>query len=328
MKLLVYTGQDRARDGERVGVLVNATQVGDVRAAYAAALAERGVPHAEQAAASAIPASLTALLETGDAGLAAAREALRYLSRDAHRDPRLMTPLARCHLCAPLRPSKLIAVGRNYLSHNESVGTKVEMQVPSAWIKANSAICGPMDDIVKPRATKQLDYETELSIVIGKRCRDVPESKAYDVIAGYTIVNDVSARDIARIERKEANQLLGKMFDTFAPMGPWMVTADEIADPNRLRLQTRVNGEVRQNASTSTVIWSVPKLIAYISQMTLEPGDVITTGTPDGCAMGRQPGESSWYLEPGDVVESDVEGIGVMRNRVVAEPHTPSSWNW
>lgn len=327
MKLAVYTRQGRSAD-ERVGVVVDGTRIGDVRAAYAAVLKERNVAHADEAAAATIPTSLTALLQSGEAGMSAVREALRYLSRGSPLDGNLLAPIASCHLCAPLRPSKLIAVGRNYLSHNEAVGTKVEMQVPSAWIKANSAITGPMDDIVKPRATRELDYETELSIVIGKRCRDVPESKAYDVIAGYTIVNDVSARDIARIERKEANQLLGKMFDTFAPMGPWLVTADEIPDPMRLRLQTRVNGEIRQNASTSTVIWPIPKLIAYISQMTLEPGDVITTGTPDGCAMGRKPGESSWYLQPGDVVESDVEGIGVMRNRVVAEPDKPSSWAW
>jgi 2-keto-4-pentenoate hydratase/2-oxohepta-3-ene-1,7-dioic acid hydratase in catechol pathway len=181
---------------------------------------------------------------------------------------------------------------------------------------------------VKPDATKELDYETELSIVIGRRCRDVPEAEAYGVIAGYTIVNDVSARDIARIERKEANQLLGKMFDTFAPMGPWLVTADEIRDPMQLRLQTRVNGEIRQNASTSTMIWTIPQLISYISQATLEPGDVITTGTPDGCAMGRKPEESSWYLQPGDVLESEVEGVGVMKNRIVAEPPKRKSWQW
>lgn len=328
MKLVVYTTQGEADDRERLGVVVNDTQVGDLRGAYGRVLAtERGDPNPEETARRVIPASLTALLQLGDSTMSAVREAHRYLSMNGT-GADMLTPLADCRLRAPLRPSKLIAVGRNYLSHNEAVGTKVEMQVPSAWIKANSAIAGPMDDIVKPHATKELDYETELSIVIGKRCRDVPESRAYDVIAGYTIVNDVSARDIARIERKEANQLLGKMFDTFAPMGPWLVTADEIRDPMQLRLQTRVNGEVRQNASTSAVIWSIPKLIAYISQMTLEPGDVITTGTPDGCAMGRQPGETPWYLQPGDILESEVEGIGTMRNRVVAAPDRTPSWNW
>lgn len=328
MKLAVYTKQGERTENARIGVAVNESQIGDVRAAHAAVINERRTQKADSATVPAIPGSLTELLRLGEPAMTAVRDALSYLTRSSHAANGLLTPIANCHLHAPLQPSKLIAVGRNYLSHTESVGTKVEMQVPSAWIKANSAITGPMDDIVKPRATKELDYETELSIVIGKRCRDVPESKAFDVIAGYTIVNDVSARDIARIERKEANQLLGKMFDTFAPMGPWLVTADEVGDPMKLRLQTRVNGEVRQDASTSTVIWSIPKLIAYISQMTLEPGDVITTGTPDGCAMGRKPGESSWYLEPGDVLESEVEKIGVMRNRIVAEPDRARSWTW
>lgn len=324
MKLVMYSKKGEPADSQRVGVVVGGNRVGDLRVAH-----ERLADHRNTNGAS-LPTSITALLAAGEVGARAAREACRYLSEDAAGSSAhdLLTPLDACRLHAPLAPSKLIAVGRNYLSHTESVGTKVEMQVPSAWIKANSAITGPTSDIVKPRATNELDYETELSIVIGKRCRNVPESRAYDVIAGYTIVNDISARDIARIERKEANQLLGKMFDTFAPMGPWMVTADEIADPNHLRLVTRVNGEVRQDASTGTCIWTVPQLIAYISQLTLEPGDVITTGTPDGCAMGRKPGESSWYLTPGDVLESEVEGIGVMRNRIIDAPNEAVSWNW
>ena len=330
MKLVMYTKQGEPADKQRVGVLVGDSQVGDLRAAHERRLADRGAASRASANGGTMPSSITALLAAGEPATRAAKDAYGFLSEGtgngAMRD--LLTPLGVCRLHAPLTPSKLIAVGRNYLSHTESVGTKVEMQVPSAWIKANSAITGPMDDIVKPRATSELDYETELSIVIGKRCRNVPEARAYDVIAGYTIVNDISARDIARIERKEANQLLGKMFDTFAPMGPWMVTADEIADPNRLQLTTRVNGEVRQDASTGTCIWTVPRLIAYISQMTLEPGDVITTGTPDGCAMGRKPGESSWYLTPGDVLESEVEGIGVMRNRIVDAPNEAVSWKW
>jgi 2-keto-4-pentenoate hydratase/2-oxohepta-3-ene-1,7-dioic acid hydratase in catechol pathway len=321
MKLAMYAKRKEAADAERIGVLVGDGHIGDLQRAHQRLQGHGAAP---------IASSITALLASGDVGMRLATDAFRYLSEILHSGSaaELLTPIADCRLAAPLRPSKLIAVGRNYLSHTEAAGTKVEMQVPSAWIKANSAITGPMDDVIKPRATNELDYETELSIVIGRRCRNVPESRAFEVIAGYTIVNDISARDIARIERKEANQLLGKMFDTFAPMGPWMVTADEIRDPNQLRLQTRVNGEVRQDASTSTCIWTVSKLIAYISQMTLEPGDVITTGTPDGCAMGRKAGESSWYLVPGDILESEVEGVGVMRNRIVAAPDEQVSWRW
>ena len=332
MKLMVYHGSDETSAQGRLGVLLDSGNVGDLRAGYAQYLAKvRNDPRADATASALIPGTLAALLEAGAPAMQAAVETQRYLSQAGQADGKgegLAKPLSACRLHAPLRPSKLIAVGRNYRSHNESVGTKIDMQVPSAWVKANSAITGPMDDIVKPDATRELDYETELSIVIGKRCRDVPAEEAYGVIAGYTIVNDVSARDIARIERKEANQLLGKMFDTFAPMGPWLVTADEIRDPMRLRLQTRVNGEIRQDVSTSTMIWTIPQLISYISQATLEPGDVITTGTPDGCAMGRKPGETPWYLEPGDVLESEVEGVGVMQNRIVAEPKKRKSWQW
>jgi len=332
MKLMVYSGSGESSGRGRLGVMLDSGDVGDLRGGYALHLSkERKHARADEAASNLVPDTLAAFLEAGPPAMQAAVDTQRFLSQEARAGAKnggLVKPLAECRLHAPLRPSKLIAVGRNYRSHNESVGTKIDMQVPSAWIKANSAITGPMDDIVKPDATKELDYETELSIVIGKRCRDVPEAEAYGVIAGYTIVNDVSARDIARIERKEANQLLGKMFDTFAPMGPWLVTADEIRDPMQLRLQTRVNGEIRQDVSTSTMIWTIPQLISYISQATLEPGDVITTGTPDGCAMGRKPDESSWYLQPGHVLESEVEGVGVMKNRIVAEPPKRKSWQW
>jgi len=332
MKLMVYSGSGESSGRGRLGVLLDSGDVGDLRGGYALHLSkEKKNPRSDEAASRLIPDTLAALLEAGAPAMQAAVDTQRFLSQETQagaKNDGLVKPLAECRLHAPLRPSKLIAVGRNYRSHNESVGTKIDMQVPSAWIKANSAITGPMDDIVKPDATKELDYETELSIVIGKRCRDVPEAEAYGVIAGYTIVNDISARDIARIERKEANQLLGKMFDTFAPMGPLLVTADEIRDPMQLRLQTRVNGEIRQNVTTSTMIWTIPQLISYISQATLEPGDVITTGTPDGCAMGRKTDESSWYLEPGHVLESEVERIGVMKNRIVAEPPKRKSWQW
>src|SRR6185437_12006672 len=141
-----------------------------------------------------------------------------------------------------------------------------------------------------------------------------------------TVANDVSARNIARLERKEGNRLLGKMFDGFAPIGPWLVTKDEVRDPMNLKVITRVNGELRQNGSTHDMIWSIPQLIAYVSQMTLEPGDVILTGTPEGTAFGRKPGQTPWFLNPGDVLESEVESIGVMRNPIVEDKTAERSW--
>lgn len=220
----------------------------------------------------------------------------------------------------------MIAIGRNYLAHLNEAGVALPMSIPSSWIKATSAMLGPYDDIVKPAVVNELDYETELTIVIGQRCKDVPEARAYDVIAGYTVVNDISARDIVRRERAEGNQMLGKMFDGFAPAGPWLITKDEIANPMDLAITTRVNGEIRQNSRTANMIWSIPKMIAFLSQMTLEPGDMITTGTPEGVAMGHE-GES-WFLKDGDVVESEVEGVGVMRNKITDETSREASWEW
>lgn len=239
-------------------------------------------------------------------------------------------PLADCKLLAPVaRPSKIIAVGRNYRSHNREMSAgdgRFPNVVPSAWIKATSTMAGAFDDVVKPRATQKLDYETELAVVIGRRCRHVAEEDAYSVIAGYTVASDITARDVVAIERAEGNQLLGKMFDTFCPMGPWFVTADEVPDPMALDLVTRVNGEVRQNSNTSNMIWPIPKLIAYVSQMTLEAGDIILTGTPSGVAMGHKGGD--WFLKHGDVLESELVGIGTMRNRIVDAPDRPTSWDW
>ncbi len=239
-------------------------------------------------------------------------------------------PLADCQLLAPMaRPSKIIAVGRNYRSHNTEMSAgdgRFPNVVPSAWVKATSTLTGAFDDVIKPRATQKLDYETELAVVIGRRCRHVREQDATSVIAGYTIASDITARDVVAIERAEGNQLLGKMFDTFCPMGPWFVTADEIPDPMNLALRTRVNGEVRQDSNTANMIWPIPKLIAYLSQMTLEAGDIILTGTPSGVAMGHKGGD--WFLKDGDVLESELEGIGTMRNRIVDAPDAATSWNW
>ena len=333
MRLMNVVTGPRGPDTSWLGVLLSGDYVGDLRGGHARFLSEVEVDPGESTVGrTSFPTSVAELLRDGSVD--AVRATYEWMSKLVKDDPSacdsdgrpLFVPLADCQLLAPLSPSKLIAVGRNYLSHLEEADTTLDHRVPSAWIKANNTICGPGDDIVKPKATQELDYETELSLVIGRRCKDVLESRAYEVLAGYTIVNDVSARDVARTERKEGNQLLGKMFDTFAPMGPWLVTADEIPDPMNLRLLTRVNGEVRQDSNTNTMIWPIPKLIAYISQMTLEPGDVITTGTPDGCAMGHE-GEN-WFLKPGDILESELEGIGVITNPVVDEPDKKASWRW
>lgn len=335
MRLVQYNAKSEPVPHVRTGVLVDDGTVGDVRAGYARFLNDtRGDAQAHELALLRIPARLAAIIANGKEAWQAVRDAATYLgelkdrSKTGLKGEPLFTPLADCRLHATIRPNKLIAVGRNYRDHLAEAQLKLPMVVPSAWIKATSSIIGPTRDIVRPSCVKELDYETELAVVIGQKAKNVPEHKAYDIIAGYTVGNDISARDIVRIERKEGNQLLGKMFDTFAPIGPCLVTKDEIPDPMNLRIMTRVNGEVRQNSNTRNMIWSIPKLIAYLSQMTLEPGDVILTGTPEGVALGRKPEEPSWFLQPGDVLESEVEGIGVMRNKIVDAPAEEKSWQW
>jgi 2-keto-4-pentenoate hydratase/2-oxohepta-3-ene-1,7-dioic acid hydratase in catechol pathway len=183
-------------------------------------------------------------------------------------------------------------------------------------MKPLSSITGPGRDIVKPRGCAELDFETELAVVIGKKCRHVSEHDAYGVVAGYTILNDVTARDIARRERDGGRPFLSKAFDTFAPMGPWMVTREAIPDPMHLRIVTRVNGEVRQEGNTQEMIFPIAKLISYMSQMTLMPGDVIATGSPGGGGLANP----EWMLKAGDLIECEIEGIGVLRNAVIDEP--------
>lgn len=337
MKLLRYNASGESATLARLGTLLPGDLVGDMRAGYAHYLAkEAGDGQAREVAALRMPPHIAQFLAIGAPGWEAARRCHAHLAALAGSNPAatgldgeaLFMPLASARLHAAVRPSKVIAVGRNYAEHLKEAGVKIEMKVPSAWIKANNAIIGPTRDIEKPEFVHELDYETELCVVIGKRCKNVPESEAWDVIAGYTVMNDVSARDVVKIERKEGNQLLGKMFDGFAPLGPWLVTRDEIPDAQNLKLITRVNGEIRQNGNTRDMIWPIPKLIAYLSQMTLEPGDVISTGTPEGVAMARKPGLPPWYLKPGDVLESEVEGVGVLRNKIVASTTTQGSWKW
>jgi acylpyruvate hydrolase len=190
---------------------------------------------------------------------------------------------------------------------------------PVAFLKLPGTVIGPEDDIPHPPEVKHLDYEVELAIVIGKLCVDVTEDEALDYVAGYAAFNDISARDIIRAENKTGIHLMGKNFPGFAPMGPYLVTADEILDPQNLKLRLSVNGEIRQDSNLSYMIFKIREMISYWSQMGLNPGDVLTTGTPRGVAAGRRPDQPPWWLKPGDVIEAEVEEVGRLRNRVLAE---------
>lgn len=324
MKIMRYSRRHEPSSRSRLGVLVGGDLVADLRAGYALYLVDEvGNRKGPEVAQLYIPSYIAQFLHIGEPAWLALGDAYSYLAELATTSPGatglggepLFIPLAECRLYAPLRPLKLIATGRNYPGYTRNPGRQAGM-VPAAFMKALSSITGPGRDIVKPRGTAELDFETELAVVIGSKCKHVSEHEAYGVIAGYTILNDVTARDVARRERDGGHPFLAKTFDTFAPMGPWMVTREAIPDPMHLRIVTRVNGEVRQDGNTKDMIFSIPKLVAYMSQLTLMPGDVIATGSPGGGGLANP----DWLLQAGDVVECEIEGIGVLRNAVVDEP--------
>ncbi|MCS7144440.1 MAG: fumarylacetoacetate hydrolase family protein [Archaeoglobaceae archaeon] len=223
------------------------------------------------------------------------------LNRDILVFGSLEFPVACIKFLPPVIPSKIVAVGLNYLDHAEELGMPTPEE-PIIFMKPPSAVIGDGDSIIIPGASKRVDYEGELAVVIGKRCRNVSKEKAKDFILGYTCFNDVTARDL---QAKDGQWTRAKSFDTFAPLGPYVV---EIDDPRNLKIETRVNGEIKQRSNTSNMIFDVYSLIEFISSiMTLEAGDVIATGTPAGIGM----------LKSKDFVEVEIEKIGVLRNSVI-----------
>jgi 2,4-diketo-3-deoxy-L-fuconate hydrolase len=222
---------------------------------------------------------------------------------------RLGSPIAR--------PSKIVCIGLNYVDHARETGATPPPE-PVIFLKSTTALCGPQDDIVIPRNSVKTDWEVELAVVMGKRASYISEADALDYVAGYCLHNDVSEREF-QIERSGTWDK-GKGCDTFAPLGPWLVTPDEMGDVHQLRLWLTVNGRLMQDGTTANLIFNIPYLIAYISQfMTLLPGDVISTGTPAGVGLGMKP---NVYLKPGDVVELGIDHLGVARQNIKAYGNT------
>jgi 2-keto-4-pentenoate hydratase/2-oxohepta-3-ene-1,7-dioic acid hydratase in catechol pathway len=234
--------------------------------------------------------------------------------KDAAASGQYILPLAAVSLLAPIpRPRKnIFCVGKNYRDHVKELKSEELPKYPVFFTKAPTAVIGPEMAIDShPEVTRYLDYEGELSVVIGAEAKAVKKEQVLDYIFGYTILNDVSARDR---QKRHGQWFMGKSLDTFAPMGPVLVHKDELPDPHNLKIETRVNGEVRQSANTAMMIFDIPALIETLcAGITLEPGDIIATGTPAGVGLGFDPPR---FLQPGDVVEVEIEGIGVLRNTV------------
>lgn len=299
MKLLTFTTA-RGREG-RFGVLLSGPFVLDVTAL-----------------AGGLPATLLECIQRGKDALLKVREAAAdaeaRLAR-GERPPNVLA-LSELQIEVPFRPGKIMAVGLNYADHvAEASGSRYSRV--AGFVKLSSCVVAHDAPIVKPLWTEQYDYENELAVIIGRKCSDVPAESAYEHVFGYSIMNDLSARDVQMAERKEGNICIGKNFPTSCPFGPWIVTRDEIPDPHRLRIVTRVNGAMRQDSTTAHQIYRIPEQIAWYSHAGFEPGDAISTGTPSGTGFGYK-GPGTWYLQPNDRVECEIEGIGVLANTCVS----------
>jgi 2-keto-4-pentenoate hydratase/2-oxohepta-3-ene-1,7-dioic acid hydratase in catechol pathway len=248
--------------------------------------------------------SVLAIIEAGSAGLSDVTKALEKAPR---------VSLSEVTLHAPLRPPRIFGIGLNYASH--AAESKMAVQrVPTVFMKLSSSVTGPETPVILPRISAQPDYEAEFGVVIGKPGYQIPASDWQQYVFGYTIVNDVSARDI---QLATSQWTLGKSFPTFTPLGPAIVTADEVDDPHALDISLAINGEILQSANTRDLLFKIPALIEYISSTTpLEAGDVISTGTPEGVGLGRTPQR---WLKPNEEMVITIEKLGTLRNRTVAE---------
>jgi len=325
MKLLTF----RKRGGKitRVGTMSAEGEVVDLTSAYASYLFDRRDPHPVQFANAYIPPDMIGFILGGESSLKAAGTALAHAEAKRQKgnplglnSENLLVSEEEIEYMPPiLHPSKMLSAGMNYREHLAE-SDKAAPEMPVAFFQSPSAFVGHGGEIVWTGKTTALDYEIELAFVIGKKGKYIKRNEAAEYVYGYTIYNDISERDLQLSEMKHGLLLGGKNMDTFAPIGPWIVTQDEIGDPHNLTLTLRVNGEIRQHSNTKHMIHGISDLIAYWSSlMTLYPGDIFGTGTPSGVAIGRKPSPEPYYLKPGDIVEAEIEGLGVLVNKVVRE---------
>jgi len=324
MKLLSM----RVRGQVKVGAFV-AGKLVDLESLFTRYLEqEESEKNAQDISHQVFPSDMIEVIMNGRSSLVKARKMIRYAeallgesSVQELQEEGVIYPFRRRQILAPIpAPRKnIVCLAVNYATHLEEAARAKTMEPdlpsdPIFFSKPPTSITGPFSNIVKPRVTEKLDYEVELALVIGKRGKYIPESKVWEHIFGYMAFNDFTARDL---QRKHKQFLRGKGLDTFAPCGPFLVTADEIPDPHNLNLKLSVNGALRQDSNTDNMIFSIPQILNILSSgMTLEPGDIIATGTPEGVGYARTP---PCFLQPGDLVETKVERIGTMRNKIVSE---------
>lgn len=328
MRMVTFVEPYYKRD--RLGIQLDGKVV-DLNLAYASYLFRNGDLRAYEVATAELPPSMMDFLWTGQRASEAAEKAHKF-AQDAlkqgkslagPRGERIVYQELEAKLRAPIpRPGKIVHTAGNFREHAEE-GKKAgwEFSIPPwiSFLKNPTAVIGHGDPVIYPKITKQLDYEIEMAIIIGKKGKRIPASKAMEYVAGFTVFNDITARDIQREEMKHGLLNLGKNLDTFAPFGPCMVTKDQVGDPHKLKIELRVNGEVRQSSNTSRLSVTIPQILEHYSYLTLEPGDIVTTGTVSGVAAFRTPDPTPFFLKPGDVIESEIENIGILRNPVIAE---------
>ncbi|MBZ6489476.1 fumarylacetoacetate hydrolase family protein [Priestia aryabhattai] len=314
MKLITFS-----REGirQKVGAIVN-EKVIDLHVAYKSLLTFEGKIRAQQIADAFVPEDMIEFLQGGDESIEFAKKGIEYaLKNETDSGYRLVYDLNEVKVEAPVpAPGKMICVGHNYREHILEMKRELP-PYPVIFAKFANTVIGPQDDIPFFPISEQLDYEAEFAFVIGKRARNVSQADALDYVVGYTIVNDVTYRDI---QRRTLQWLQGKTVEGSAPMGPWLVTSDELQVPSGLEVVLTVNGKERQRSNTANLVFSVQYLVEFLSNlMTLEPGDIILTGTPGGVGVARNP---QVFLNDGDVVKIEIDKIGVLENRVASVKET------
>jgi 2-keto-4-pentenoate hydratase/2-oxohepta-3-ene-1,7-dioic acid hydratase in catechol pathway len=311
---------------ERLGIWqTNEDRIVDANYAYASLLKDTGQDYPMPLANALVPPNLKMLLRGGAKSMDAVRETEKFAKKDNIEGPngeQAVFNSSKVRILAPIpRPGKIIHTAGNFREHaKEGSDSGWEFPMPHwiSFLKSPSAIIGHEENVIHPKFTKMLDHEIELAIVIGKKSKLLTKDQAWDAIAGFTIFNDITARDIQREEMKSGLLNFGKNMDTFALFGPCFVPRDDIGDLKNLKIECRVNGDPRQVSNTNHLSVSVPEIVEHYSWVTLYPGDIITTGTVSGVAAFRKDAEK-YFLKPGDVLESEIENIGVLRNYIVAE---------